>query len=404
MFDTAGPATTIDGAHGGAVDLSVRVLTSEADLDRLAPSWDALWERTPDATIYQSRQWALAAWQHLRCRDRLHVVTISEGGRLAALAPLVRMRMGVGPAAFDYYVPLGQEQADYGGFLLGPDPSRTAPMLFEYLGRLVDRPNRVLVLPRLVIGSASHESALTLGRDHRIMVGEEQSTTCSHLDLSAYEDPIAEVQRRAKRRSVPRLARRLAEVGPVTYAYHDPSPAALEAVFDVHRRRWEARSEAMQGMFSTSRLRDFTRALVATLDAEGQVRVSSLSCGARPVAVCLGYVAKGRYYYHKPAFDPEFQRYKPGHLLIASLMESALSEGVTLFDFGRGAGQYKDSWSDGSGTAVSLVARRQHAWDPGLGQLLRRVGGSHRVRRLSRASVQSIPSAATIKRPAGAPQ
>jgi CelD/BcsL family acetyltransferase involved in cellulose biosynthesis len=198
------------------------------------------------------------------------------------------------------------------------------------------------------------------------------------------------------------LQRRLAEAGEVAYTYHDPSSAALEAIFAVHMRRWEGRSEPMQGLFSTARLRAFTRSVVTALGAEGQVRVSSLSCCGTPVAVCLGYVAKGRYHYHKPAFDPDFGRYKPGHLLIASLMESALADGVTEFDFGRGAGQYKDSWSDGSRTAVSLLARRRHSWDPGVARLLRRVGGSYRVRRLSWERDPSTVRSALIAGASGA--
>jgi CelD/BcsL family acetyltransferase involved in cellulose biosynthesis len=400
---TTAPARTGSDPIGAPrPDLTVHVERSATALAALAGPWDELWDQTPDATVYQSRRWALAALRHLAGADRLHLVTVTAGRRLVALAPLVRMRLGLGPASYEYYVPLGQEQADYGGFLLGPQPDRTALVILNHLDGLLRRPNRVLVLPRLVVGDPTHVAVTSFGWSPGIQITPEQATTCSFLDLTAYDDPAAEVQRRARRRSVPRLARRLGDTGEVSYTYHDPSVAAMDRMFEVHARRWESKVEPMQGLFSTPRLRDFSRALVTDLDEVGQVRVSTLSCSDRPVAVCLGYVARGRYHYHKPAFDPEFARFKPGHLLITRLMESALAEGVTEFDFGRGAGQYKDLWSDGSRQAVSLSLRRDHALAPAQ-HLLRRAAGSYRVRRLG-WSRDPLQGWVRSRRPRGADQ
>ena len=37
-------------------------ITTEAEVERLAPEWRALWRRIPDATPFQSSEWLLSWW------------------------------------------------------------------------------------------------------------------------------------------------------------------------------------------------------------------------------------------------------------------------------------------------------------------------------------------------------
>jgi CelD/BcsL family acetyltransferase involved in cellulose biosynthesis len=287
----------------------------------------------------------------------LHLVTVRDRDGLQALAPLVRMRLGAGPVATDYFVPLGQEQADYGGFLLGPDPASTAPLLLDHLDELVSGHGALVTLPRLLAGGSTDRSL----RDHVWSPGVElvrtASATCPYTDLTSFPDPGAQLDRIAQRRKLPRLLRRLEDEHRVEFRYHDTSPRALDELIAVHLHRWETKDEAMQGLFATTRLRRFARHLVTQLEADDAVRLSTLRVDDLPIAACLGYLAGGRYHYHKPAFEPSFATYSPGLQLLWQLMRRVADDGGTEFDFGRGASSYKEHWATGTRTLESLQLR-----------------------------------------------
>src|SRR5438045_5854274 len=45
--------------------LTVEVLASLAELDGISESWQDLWRRCPDSTLFQSPAWLLSWWRHL---------------------------------------------------------------------------------------------------------------------------------------------------------------------------------------------------------------------------------------------------------------------------------------------------------------------------------------------------
>ena len=71
-------------------DLELRVVTSEDELDALAPAWTALHLAT-GATVFQSWEWQRSWWKHVGRRsgeEALHVVVLAAGGEVVCIAPL----------------------------------------------------------------------------------------------------------------------------------------------------------------------------------------------------------------------------------------------------------------------------------------------------------------------------
>jgi CelD/BcsL family acetyltransferase involved in cellulose biosynthesis len=125
---------------------------------------------------------------------------------------------------------------------------------------------------------------------------------------------------------------------------------ANEATFDnlfarfvqLHRRRWTARGEL--GVLSDD-LISFHREVGRRFVAEGVLRLYVLSLGAAPAAAFYGFHAKGRSVYYLSGFDPTYERYSPGTLVVAHALERALlDDRAEAFDFLRGAEAYKYAW------------------------------------------------------------
>ena len=61
----------------------------------------------------------------------------------------------------------------------------------------------------------------------------------------------------------------------------------------------------------------------------------------KPPPVCVGYSDEDCYYLYNSSFDPAHSALSPGVVLLSSLIERAIGEGLTRFDFLKGDETYK---------------------------------------------------------------
>jgi hypothetical protein len=144
---------------------------------------------------------------------------------------------------------------------------------------------------------------------------------------------------RRKRRKLER------DLGPVRFTFHDERPEVFDTCL-----RWKSAQYLASGyrdLFADAR----NVALFRRLAAAGLVRVSSLTAGERLVAVHLGALHEGRFYWWVPAYEPEAGRYSPGRLMLEALLEHGYRAGHHEFDFLIGEEDYK--WHYATHTRVA---------------------------------------------------
>jgi CelD/BcsL family acetyltransferase involved in cellulose biosynthesis len=84
---------------------------------------------------------------------------------------------------------------------------------------------------------------------------------------------------------------------------------------------------------------------VCTRCAErGWLRVLALSAGDKVVASSLNFLLHGRWSGYMKGFDPEWSSMRPGTVLDALRIKTAIEEGASFFDFGRGHEEYKSGY------------------------------------------------------------
>jgi CelD/BcsL family acetyltransferase involved in cellulose biosynthesis len=77
----------------------------------------------------------------------------------------------------------------------------------------------------------------------------------------------------------------------------------------------------------------------------GALRLFTLESGSRSLAMLYCFSDGHRYYYYQAGRDPELSRYRVGFVLMHQAMKAAIEEGVEVFDFLRGAEEYKYHWA-----------------------------------------------------------
>ena len=119
-------------------------------------------------------------------------------------------------------------------------------------------------------------------------------------------------------------------------------PLHLEALYDLHRRRWEMAGEA--GSFADERRCQLYETSMPRLMRSGRLRMSRLTLDGDTVAYQLGVLEGGRYYQLQEGYEPEVQDIRLGINLRAWSIARLIEEGVRSYDFLAGIMPHKTDW------------------------------------------------------------
>jgi CelD/BcsL family acetyltransferase involved in cellulose biosynthesis len=136
----------------------------------------------------------------------------------------------------------------------------------------------------------------------------------------------------------------------------DPQQAdrAIDALMDVHTRRWHA--QRRPGVFAAADVRRFHRSIAPALIRRGVLRLHIITIGDAIIAAQYVLQDSPHAFSYIGGFDPEWGHYSPGTLLMAYSIERAIDDGCTSFDLLRGREPYKYAW--GAHDTYSLTLTR----------------------------------------------
>jgi len=338
-------------------ELTLERITDSVALRALRESWERVWRASADRSPFVTWEWVSTWWEHFGGNDRLEVLVALDGETVVGIAPLLRTRLG---AASTMLVGIGQENADYGGFLLGERPEETGLLILDYVLDAVAH-GVSLNLTRL----RPEGDLLPLVRDHvegrhgKVVLVQEQTTSYPYLDLRAVDDPTAYVNKMDTKNDVRRRTKRLAELHELHFDYDaDPTDDNLGAFYELSNRRWDTKDGKMAGLFAGERGRAFITDVTRAMRPTGHVRVSLLRAGDLLVAARFGFECDGAYLGYKECFDPEYSKYGPGQMLTSRILHLEVEQGMHEFDFLRGEGAHKAAWVNAERTVSYWTVHR----------------------------------------------
>ncbi len=329
-------------------DLCVDVWRDVQQLESHAEAWDNLWARTP---IQQPacRSRPLTAWlQTFAAKSRVRILTVSRGSRLVAALPLVSGR-------YRQFIPvtsLARNSWSYAGELLldvGHDAHAACRMLAD---RCRNMRTPLLRFEDVPYKSAHWQMFFSVMSHHQISCRRSDTFSIGTVNIGSDWEVYKANCSKNHRKKMGRMLRRLESVGAVDFhQYRDLRPdqvtPLLRCGFEMENQGWkgDAGTSALgsRGMF------EFYLNQAKSLAADGCLCLSFLSCGGQPIAFEYGWIAKGTYFSPKVAYNPEFAKYSPGHLLLWKMFERFHADpGVKRVDFFGPTTDATSHWSTGS--------------------------------------------------------
>jgi CelD/BcsL family acetyltransferase involved in cellulose biosynthesis len=213
-------------------------------------------------------------------------------------------------------------------------------------------------LPRDAVALVLHDLVDDDGVIARLLATQPEATAHRRYDCAVAEfgdDPEAYAHRQlsTKRRKRLRHDRRQIERrGQLAIEW--VGPERVDAVFDAFFRTLCVRA-AHTGRYDDNVTRArFLRELWRR-GAGGDLWISVLWVGGRPVSFRTGFVVQDRFVGFMPSVDRDFDSASVGHLHMQMLLPELARKGVTAYYMGKGATDAKDIWGTGAYALWTVV-------------------------------------------------
>jgi CelD/BcsL family acetyltransferase involved in cellulose biosynthesis len=351
-----------------------RLLAARRGFDSIqASTWDALVDRTPSATPF-SRHCVQRAWWEAygaSAHDQtLVVVDEAAPDEIVGIVPLMhRHELEPGDVAARTTIrhqagrPLrpvpesatavffgASYHADYATVLAAPaDVAAVCEAVVQALAALDLAKWDVVDLRRLRLGDPAAD-ALAASFEWAApnacwLVTREQEDVCPILTLPAgadFETYLGTLDKK-ERHEVRRKIRRAEAAGEIKLERSQDPVADLEALVELHQKRWGA-----EGLFPDTEggaaSRRFFGRLFEDCAPSGLVDLSFLTVAGRRIAAGVTFVDAHAVYYYNAGVDPDARELSPGVVMVALYIQRAIELGRTRIDFMRGNEPYKYEW------------------------------------------------------------
>ncbi len=316
--------------------MQIEAYSDAAVFDNLKPDWNALVDRSQVRTPFQTNEFQHTWWTHFGTGDLCILLARSDSGKLEGIASLF-----VDPEGVLRWVG-GEEIADYLDVIAPPEqmePVRQAVFIW------LTGP----AAPLWQRAQLSNTPDWTKTLEHWQALAQEKGWTAEIKELdvcpivplpSSFEEYLNQID--GKQRREIRRKRRRAEGGENAVAWYSVSPEMdLDAETETFLQLMTA-SHPTKAQFLNSEMRAAFRAIFANMHAAGWLQLAFLTVGESPVAAYINFEFANRIWVYNSGLNPDKAAgISAGWVLLTYLIEDAIKNGHTHFDFLQGDEDYK---------------------------------------------------------------
>jgi CelD/BcsL family acetyltransferase involved in cellulose biosynthesis len=339
--------------------LSLELVEQELDLLTLKPCWNSLLSRSQNDTFFLTWDWVWTWWQ-VYGEDYKLFVLVARNPRdtVCGIAPLVLNRTSLNCLEF-----VGQNQAwgEYLSFIVEQGWERdVTEAICHALLKLRTEGRWSSLHFRFVRRDAAILPLMLEAFDNRgISLTVSAEDVAPFVELPDIWERYLEAKGPSFRKRVALNERRLSRGGEVRLVFAGvdmPIQETFDHLVALHNERW---SKVMDTRFEC-----FHRRLCNEIAPFGQLVLVLLKVGEGVVAAKYDFAYGGKIWNYQGGWSRDFARLRVGSVLIARIIEWAISRGFSEYDFLAGDYPYKRWWSTGVRYTVDLRDKRASRLEP----------------------------------------
>lgn len=352
------PVTALHTNQETKSNLSVELITNEADFDALAEEWELVVQNS-DVHIFQTFEWQQTWWKIFGGGNDLHILLFREEGEL----------VGIMPMFLDYFKVMGSTVYRclrmIGSRVMQPEGgSFPAELAFSDYLSIIALPeyetevNKVLkeylesnthLYDEIMLEEVPEQSTLLTSLLPRLdsagwSNSVEDASVCPLIRLpETWDDFLMDLSSNA-RYQIRRFVRQVTEEELFeihTAGTREEVVESFENLVEFHQTRWHKLGQP--GIFMDDRIHRFFREITMRFHEKGWLLMKTVTAEDQCVAVDLLFKFKGIIYMVQRGFDDtsEYKEESPGSVLLYYVIKEAIEEGFETYDFLRGEESYK---------------------------------------------------------------
>ncbi len=335
--------------------LHTSVVTRTDGFFGLRDDWFGLIERSSSATVFDTFEWQFSWWKHIGTKIAgarpLIVLIRDEQGVLRGIFPFYTKFWLVSPFRLLLFV--GSGSSDYHD-IIAADGSEQA--VAEELTRwlALGQSWSFADLNQLREGGLIRQYVNLAQVGEFKYIGLEQEE-CPFADLPGLGEPedrwnqLLNGYSKKMRGNIRYYNRSLDTVYDVQRriaSTEEETLEALDALFELHQRRWNQRW--LPGAFYSRSLREFHCEAAVQLLSRGWLRLHWIQLDETIEAVLYCFFLNKVTSYYQGGFEPALARLSLGTVVTGLAVHQAIADNCVRFDFLRGDEEYKKRWTKGT--------------------------------------------------------
>ncbi|MFA5097264.1 MAG: GNAT family N-acetyltransferase [Candidatus Margulisiibacteriota bacterium] len=327
--------------------MEIKVIKSFDEFEALKDKWNLALKKSSSNLFFLRHEWLLNWWKHYGRGHDLFVILVIHDGEIAAAAPMMILNkklfriIKVRKLQF-----IAHDVSDYMDFMIVSDHAANFNRLMAQIkssSSLWDWAEFIY----LKNDSSNLKYWRNIGADVNDMVFDKKDVSVI-VNIGAHDsyDKYLRSLNKKVRHDVTRQMNNIEKTAKIKFDVYKNSNEILSLLpnfFSLHKKKWK--DQKMASQFYDRALTERYTSLAKDLDDTGLLELSVLRLDNNIVAMHYGFTYEDRYYWYTPTYNPEYAKYSPGKLLLAKLIENAISRRFKIFDLLRGNEQYKYFWT-----------------------------------------------------------
>lgn len=323
--------------HINSQNLSQEILTTFSEIENFYVEWFNFWKHNPCRTPFNSPWW-LIPWIKYFGSEKIFFIVFRKSGAVVGCIPLY---IFTSLEKRRYLKIIGTGNSDYLDLLVNPVFSKEIfDCVFHFIVEIKDQHDV------FEIKGQRHSSLFlkyiqrTPGLKDKIL----DDDVAPVLKLSSDFENYIKTLSLQFRKNTQRADRKLLSWN---YKFIKADPEEIQEVFNnlvgLHNAEWSLRNS--KGVLNDNTVLKFLKDVVEIGTENKTAALYALRSNSEYAAINLIFNAADTFYYYIGAYNPTLQKYSPGSVILFKIIQECINNGITYFDFLRGAEPYKYKWN-----------------------------------------------------------
>jgi len=326
------------------------IITTTEKFKNLKKSWNALLISSGIKSVFLSWEWQYTWWEQYRDRleqPELFIVIGYENEKPAVIFPGYIEYENKGNARSLFFLGSRFESTDYLNFISAvKNKSGTIEQICDFLlntGRQIDIWRFINILEKdellNVLAEYSKSKNFYSARHHHRI--------CPYIKLSGTWEDFVNGLSKNMRYNLRRRTRNLFKKHNAQFIRLTKKAEidkAIEILFDLHEKRFTMKED--KSIFQKELRHDFHKNVSRRLADADILRIFQIKIDSEIAATLYCFEFANEMMYFQAGFDPKWEKISVGLVLMGKCIEYSYQQKLEIFDFMRGAEDYKFKWTD----------------------------------------------------------